>query len=221
MTAQLYDQKRDLYYAKPLLRGWLHLGWFVTSLVVGPLLLASARGRAEFASLAVYTGSVSGLFGVSALYHCGNWGVTASRRLQRLDHVMIYILIAGTATPIFALTSDAAFGLTCLIAMWSLTALATVLHLARMSAPEILVGLTFVGLGTLAGLALPAVWMHAGVAAASLVFAGGLLFMAGAFSYYRRSPDPSPTIFGYHEVFHAYVCAAAACHYVAIAVFIS
>jgi hemolysin III len=90
-----------------------------------------------------------------------------------------------------------------------------------MCTPELLAGALFVGLGWLAGLALPWVWAHAGVAPALLILTGGLLYTAGALSYHRRQPDPFPSVFGYHEVFHAFVCAAATCQFVAIAVFIS
>ena len=90
-----------------------------------------------------------------------------------------------------------------------------------MSTPELAAGAMFAGLGWLAGLALPWVWAHAGVASAVLMLAGGLLYTAGALSYHRRWPDPSPSVFGYHEVFHGFVCAAATCQFVAIAVFIT
>jgi hemolysin III len=90
-----------------------------------------------------------------------------------------------------------------------------------MNAPEILVGSTYVGLGWVAGLSLPAVWLHSGVTAGALMLAGGLLYTVGALSYHRRWPDPSPAVFGYHEVFHVFVCAAATCQYVAIALFIT
>ena len=165
--------------------------------------------------------SVSALFGVSALYHRGTWTDAGRRRLQRLDHAMIFFLIAGTATPAFLLDAPGAFGLACLIVLWTLTLTAAAIHLAWMSAPELLVGATFVGLGWAAGLALPWVWIHAGVAPGVLMLAGGLLYTAGALSYHRRWPDPYPSVFGYHEVFHAYVCAAAACQYLAIARFIA
>jgi hemolysin III len=105
--------------------------------------------------------------------------------------------------------------------MWTLTLTAAGIHLAWMSAPERLVGATFVGLGCAAGLALPWGWIHVGVAPAVLILAGGLLYVAGAISYHRRWPDPYPSVFGYHEVFHVYVCAAAACQYIAIARFIA
>jgi len=133
---------------------------------------------------------------------------------------MIFFLIAGTATPVFLLTAHGAFGLVCVLVMWTLTLAAAGIHLAWMSAPELLVGATFVGLGCAAGLALPCVWIHAGVAPAALILVGGLLYIAGALSYHRRWPDPYPSVFGYHEVFHVYVCAAAACQYLAIALFI-
>jgi hemolysin III len=216
-----YDARRGVYYTKPILRGWLHLLWFAASLVLGPLLVIRAHGATRITALTFYAVSVSGLFGISALYHRGNWTAAWRRRLQRLDHAMIFFLIAGTATPAFLLTERGTFGLASLIAMWTLTLTAAAIHLAWMNAPELLVGATFVGLGWAAGLSLPGVWIHAGVAAGLLMLGGGLLYTAGALSYHRRRPDPSPSVFGYHEVFHAYVCAAAACQYLAIARFIA
>jgi hemolysin III len=217
----LYDARRGVYYAKPVLRGWLHLVCFGASLVLGPLLLARAHGAAQTMAVAVYSASVSALFGISALYHRGTWSEAGRRRLQRLDHAMIFFLIAGTATPAFLLDTPGTFGLACLIVMWTLTFAAAAIHLTWMNAPERLVGGTFLGLGWAAGLALPWVWIRAGVAPGVLMLAGGLLYTAGALSYHRRWLNRYPSVFGYHEVFHAYVCAAAACQYVAIARFIA
>lgn len=217
----LYDARRDAYYTKPVLRGWLHLLWFEASLVFGTLLLTRVHGASRIIASAIYVASVSGLFGISALYHRGNWSAAWRRRLQRLDHAMIFFLIAGTATPAFLLAAPGTFGLVCLIVMWTLTLTAAALRMVWMSLPERLAGAMFLGLGWVAGLALPEVWAHTGVAAAMLMIAGGVLYTAGALSYHRRSPDPSPSVFGYHEVFHAFVCAAATCQYVAIALFIA
>jgi hemolysin III len=217
----LYDARRGVYYTKPVLRGWLHLIWFGASLVFCRLLLARAHGAARITAIAIYTASVSALFGISALYHCGNWTDAWRRRLQRLDHAMIFFLIAGTATPAFLLAMCGALGRACLIVMWSLTLTAAAVHMARMVLPERLAGAMFLGLGWVAGLALPGVWIHAGAAPGALMLAGGLLYTAGAISYHRRRPDPYPSVFGYHEVFHAYVCAAATCQFIAIALFIS
>jgi hemolysin III len=104
--------------------------------------------------------------------------------------------------------------------LWSLAAAAVALRLARMNAPERLVGSVYVGLGVAASTAIPAVWVHSGVAPALLLLAGGVLYVVGAVGYHRRSPDPRPSVFGYHEVFHSYVTLAAACHYIAIACFL-
>jgi hemolysin III len=220
-AGELYDARRGVWYVKPLLRGWLHLVWFAASLVLGTLLLARAHGAVRITALAIYAASVSAMFGISALYHRGNWTAAWSRRLQRLDHTMIFVLIAGTATPAFLLATSGTFRLACLVVMWALTAAAAAVRLAWMNAPELLAGSTFVGLGWVAVLALPDVWTHAGAAAGALMLAGGLLYTAGALSYHRRRPDPCPAVFGYHEVFHACVCAAAGCQYAAIALFLT
>jgi hemolysin III len=220
VSGALYDSRRGIYYSKPVLRGWLHLVWFEASLVLGTLLLARAHGATRIVAIAVYAASVTSLFGVSALYHRGNWSTAWNRRLQRMDHAMIFFLIAGTATPAFLLAMPGSLGLACLIVMWALTIAAATIHLTWMSAPERLVGATFLALGWIAGLSLPGVWIHAGVVPGVLMLVGGLLYMVGAISYHRRRPDPYPAVFGYHEVFHAFVCAAAACQYVAIALFV-
>ena len=218
-AARFYDSRRGIYYAKPLLRGWMHLLWFVASLVSGPFLLVRAHGPAQLTAAAVYSASVTGLFGVSALYHRGTWTEVWRQRLQRLDHMMIFFLIAGTATPAFLVATHGPLGLSCLIVVWVLAVTACAVHMAWMNAPELLVGATFVALGWVGGLAIPGVWLHGGPAPGILVLVGGLLYTAGALCYRRRRPDPVPSVFGYHEVFHVYVCAAAVCQYIAIARF--
>jgi hemolysin III len=221
MTDTLYDTGRGAYYTKPVLRGWLHLLWFEASLVAATFLLARQHGAMRIAACAIYAVSVSGMFGISALYHRGNWSAAWRRRLQRMDHAMIFFLIAGTATPSFLLAARGTVGLTSLIVMWALTVTAAAIRMTRMDIPELLAGGTFVALGWIAGLSLPWVWAHAGVAPALLMLAGGVLYTAGALAYHRRRPDPRPSVFGYHEVFHTFVCAAATCQFLAIALFIA
>jgi hemolysin III len=206
---------------KPLLRGWMHLIWFEACLVLGTLVLAHAHGGLRITALAIFLASVTAMFGVSALYHRGNWSEAWRVRLQRLDHAMIFLLIAGTATSAFLLASHGVFRIACLVALWTLTLTAGAIHMVWMDAPELLVGSTFVALGWVGALALPAVWLHSGVVAGLLLIAGGLLYTAGALSYRRRWPNPNPAVFGYHEVFHVYVCAAATCQFAAIALFIA
>ena len=220
-TASATADHPDFPQAKPLLRGWLHLAWFEASLVLGTLALTHVHGGLRITALAIFEVSVTAMFGVSALYHRGDWAATWRQRLQRLDHAMIFLLIAGTATAAFLLATHGAFRIACLIAIWTLTLTAGAIHMVWMDAPELLVGSTFVGLGLVGGLALPAVWLHAGAAAGALMLAGGLLYIAGALSYRRRRPNPYPSVFGYHEVFHVFVCAAATCQFIAIAVFIA
>jgi hemolysin III len=203
------------------MRGWLHLLWFGVSLAAGTWLLAGAHGAAQHSADAIYAASVSALFGTSALYHRGNWDSRWSQRLQRADHVMIYVLIAGTATPAFLLATPGAFGVAGLAGVWALTLTAAAIHLARMKAPEKVVGATFLGLGWLSGMTVPWVWIHEGAGPGALMIAGGVLYTTGAIAYHRRRPDPCPAVFGYHEVFHAFVCAAAACQFAAIAMFVS
>jgi hemolysin III len=212
---------RGIAPGKPVLRGWLHLVWFEASLVLGTLALARAHGGVRTTAMAVFAASVSAMLGVSALYHRGNWTAAWRRRLQRLDHAMIFLLIAGTATPAFLLATHGALRVACLIVIWALTLTAAAIHMVWMNAPELVVGATFIGLGWIAGLAVPAVWLHSGPPAGTLMLAGGLLYTAGALSYHWRWPNPYPAVFGYHEVFHVYVCAAVACQYIAIALFIT
>jgi hemolysin III len=144
-AGRFYDSRRGIYYVKPVLRGWMHLLWFVASLVSGPFLLLRVHGAAPIAGAAIYSASVTGLFGFSALYHRGTWTEVWRQRLQRLDHAMIFFLIAGTATPAFVLAAPGTFGLVCLIVMWILTITVAVIHLAWMNAPELLVGGAFIG----------------------------------------------------------------------------
>jgi hemolysin III len=221
LQAEASAAGRDVRRRKPLLRGWMHLAWFEASLVLGPLALVRVHSAVRITAMAIFTVSVSAMFGTSALYHRGNWTAIWRGRLQRLDHAMIFLLIAGTATPAFLLTTRGALRVTCLIVIWVLTLTAAGIHMTWMNAPELLVGSVFVGLGWAAGLALPEVWMHSGAAAGALILTGGVLYTTGALSYHRRRPDPYPAVFGYHEVFHLYVCAAATCQYVAVALLIA
>jgi len=221
VVGAFYDARRGVHYTKPVFRGWLHLLWFEASLVLCTLLLAHTHGARRITAVAVYAVSVTALFGISALYHRGNWTDAWRRRLQRLDHAMIFFLIGGTATPAFLLAMHGALGLTCLIALWALTLTAAGIRMRWMNGPERLVGATFLALGWMGALALPAVWIHAGDGPGALMLAGGLLYTAGAISYHHRWLNRYPSIFGYHEAFHAFVCAGATCQYIAIALLVS
>jgi hemolysin III len=198
----------------------MHLVWFQASLVLGTLLIQHAHGARHVTAAAVFAGSITGLFGASALYHRGSWSPAWTAALQRLDHTMIFVVIAATATPVYLLAAPGTVGVLGLWVMWTLTAAAVLIHLFWMHAPERIVGGAFITLGAIASLAIPEVWLHAGVVPAVLLIAGSLLHAAGAIAFQRRRPDPRPSVFGYHEVFHTYTCIAATCQYIAIGVFI-
>ena len=205
---------------KPRLRGVLHQWAFFASLVTGATLVLLASGTRATVALAVYAAAVSGLFGASALYHRITWSPAARRWMRRLDHSMIFLLIAGTYTPFALLLMSGALATVVLVVVWAGALGGIVLKLVWIDAPKWLVAVVYVALGWVAVVALPQLVSSAGVAAVTLVIAGGLLYTAGAVIYALRRPDPVPAVFGYHEVFHALVIAAAALHYAAVLVFV-
>ena len=207
----LYDARRGVYYARPVLRGWLHFLCFWVSVAGGALLLDRAHGGPEeTAAAVVYSASLSALFGTSALYrpwHLDRRDAAAAAPPGPGDDFLPH---RRHGLPVFLLSAPAGAGVVSLIVMWALTLAAMAIRLARPSAPELVAGALFIGLGCAGGLALPWVWIHGGSASGVLIMVGGLLYIVGALSYHRRWPDPYPSVFGYHEIFHLCVCAAAA-----------
>jgi hemolysin III len=219
-SAVCYDAGRGVSYPRPRLRGVLHQLAFVVSILAGALLVSTARGATATLVAGVYAVSVAGLFGASALYHRIAWHGAARRRMQRLDHAMIFILIAGTYTPVLALRVPEPYDVVGLCAVWGLALTGLVAHMCWLNAPERLIGGIYLGLGWLGVPAFPLVIHRIAPAGLALIVAGGVLYTLGALGFHRRWPDPAPDFFGFHEVFHAFVCAAVACHYLAIAIFV-
>jgi len=206
---------------KPRLRGVLHQWAFFASLVLGALLVAFAPGGRGTLAAAIYALSVAALFGVSALYHRVDWPTAAARRrMRRLDHTMIFVLIAGSYTPFGLLVLDGPIATIVLITVWAGAAGGALMKLLWIDAPKWLVALTYVLLGWVAVAAFPGLLDELGVAPTLLAGAGGVLYTLGAVVYALRRPDPAPAVFGYHEVFHALVIAAAAIQYAVIAFFV-
>ena len=203
---------------KPRLRGVSHQWAFFVSLATGcALVLAAPSGRAT-AAAAIYAASVAGLFGASALYHRIDWSTAAARRwMRRLDHSMIFLLIAGTYTPFAVLALNGPLATAILIVVWAAAAAGIVLKLAWIDAPKWLVALIYVAIGWVALAAFPQLLSRVGVTATAMVAAGGVLYTLGAVVYARKRPDPAPTVFGYHEIFHALVILAAALQYAVVA----
>ena len=206
---------------KPRLRGVLHQWAFFVSLVAGAVLVVVApAGRATLAT-AIYALTVAGLFGVSAIYHRVNWASPAARRwMRRLDHSMIFLLIAGTYTPFALLVLDGTLATAILIAVWGGALAGIVLNLVWIDAPKWLTAIVYVALGWVAVAAFPALFKDLGVTPTILVAVGGLLYTVGAVVYASRRPDPAPAVFGYHEIFHALVIAAAAVQFSVVAFYV-
>src|SRR6266480_5316700 len=203
---------------KPKLRGVLHQAAFVIAVVIAPLLIVGAdRGRPRLAA-AVFAGSVVVCFGASALYHRVTWTPRMRLWMRRIDHAGIYLLIAGTYTPVSLLVLRGAWRPVVLTVVWTGAAAAIILRLVWVTAPKWLAAAIGIALGWVAVVALPQLIAHLNPAAVVLLVAGGLAYTAGAIVYARGSPDPIPSVFGYHELFHALTIVAVACQYVAIAV---
>jgi hemolysin III len=214
------DPDADLVPVKPRLRGWLHLWSFVVAVAAGIVLvsLAGATLSAEAAvAVAVYSLTVCGVFGVSALYHRRTWHTERARTLmKRLDHAMIFVFIAGTYTPFAVLALPERTGLIVLAVVWAGALGGVVLKIAWPHAPR-WVGVPFyLALGWVAVFVIPDLLHRGGVAALVLLLVGGAFYSLGAVFYALRRPVGWPDTFGFHEFFHAATVIAAACHYVAI-----
>jgi hemolysin III len=206
---------------RPRLRGVSHQWAFLFSLVAGGVLVLTAPGGEATAAAAIYAVSVAGLFGTSALYHRVTWPSPVARRwMRRLDHSMIFLLIAGTYTPFALLVLEGTLATVILVVVWAGALAGIVLKLVWIDAPKPLVAVLYVVLGWVAVAAFPDLLDKLGVTNTVLVAAGGLLYTAGAVVYALGRPNPAPTVFGYHEIFHALVIAAAALQYAVIAFFV-
>ena len=202
---------------KPRLRGVLHQYAFFVSIVLGATLVVFAPSGHARVAAAIYAFSVSGLLGTSALYHRLTWRPRARAWMRRLDHSMIFVLIAGTYTPFSLLVLHGTLARAVLIVVWAGALGGIVLNLVWVTAPRWLIAAVYVALGWVAVAAMPALADAIGASGVALLMAGGLLYTAGAVIYATQRPDPAPAVFGYHEIFHALVVAAAAAHFAVVA----
>ena len=206
---------------RPRLRGVIHQAAFAVAIVVGALLIAYADEDARTrAAAAIFAASVAAMFGVSALYHRVTWSPRVRPWMRRLDHAGIYLLIAGSYTPVGLISIHGTLQRVVLAIVWTGAAAAILLKFAWVDAPKWLAAVIAIALGWVGVAAMPQVFHSAGAAAVTLLAVGGLAYTAGAIVYAVRRPDPVPLIFGYHEVFHALTIVAVACQYVAIAFFV-
>lgn len=205
---------------KPTLRGVVHQWAFPTALVAGAALVLLAPAGEPRLAAAIYAFSLAAVLGTSAVYHRVNWSRAGVRSwMRRLDHSMIFLLIAGTVTPFALLVMDGPFATALLVGVWSAAAAGIILELAWTGAPRWLSAGVYLAVGWIGAAGFPEIWVKAGIGAGALIALGGALYTVGAVVYARQRPDPSPSVFGYHEVFHVLVVAAAAAHFAAIAIY--
>lgn len=201
---------------KPRFRGRLHQIAFILSIPQGLALVAAAAGWVSTVAAGIYALSLSGLYGVSASYHRLKWTPPALARMRRLDHSMIFVLIAGTYTPVSLLVLHGPWAIALLGVVWAGAIAGVAMKVIGMERTRKLTGALYIVLGWAAVLAAPWFVTRMSIAVLTLIVSGGILYTVGAIIFARRRPDPNPLVFGYHEIWHVAVVAASLCHYTAI-----
>ena len=208
-------------FLKPRFRGRVHLWAIGPMLLAGLILTALAPTGASKISVAVYAVAITGMLASSAAYHRAKVSETTRVWLRRLDHAMIGVAVAGTYTPVVTLVLDGLLRATLLSLLWTGALGSLVLSFAFPQAPRAIRALVYVALGWGGAIAMPWIWTHGGVAAFTCVIVGALFYTAGAVVYALRKPNPWPTVFGFHEVFHSLVLLAAVSHFGAVALVVA
>ncbi len=202
--------------AIPLLRGWIHAGAFLLSIPLGVALLILARPAEARAAAAIYAATLVIGFGTSAAYHRLARGPAARTWMRRADHSTIYLLIAGTYTPICLLVLPPAWGVPVLAVVWVGAAVGVALKLFAFDHSSGVGWALYLILGWTAVVAAPVLFDHLTGLELALIIAGGILYTVGSLVLARRRPNPSPRIFGYHEVWHVFTVLAGLCHFAAV-----
>ncbi len=202
---------------KPRWRGVSHQWGFFVAALAGAGLIAAASTATARVAVAIYVASLCAMLGASALYHRVSWGPRGASFARRLDHSMIFVFVAGSYTPFALLVLHGTLATVLLIVVWSAALIGATITTAWTHAPTWLRASLYVALGWAAVFAGPQLAERAGLGAILLLAAGGVLYTVGAVIYVRQRPDPSPLVFGYHELFHAFVVGAAVVHFIAIA----
>ena len=202
----------------PLLRGWLHLGTAPVALLAGAALVVLAPTLQARFTIAIFTLSAVALFSISATYHTINWTPNVKRILRRLDHANIFLIIAGTYTPLTVIWLETGTAQILLSLVWGGSILGLLFRVFWLTAPRWLYVPIYIALGWAALLYLPDFYASAGAVIVGLILAGGILYSAGAIIYAIKKPNLSVKYFGFHELFHSFTIAAFFCHYAAIAI---
>ncbi|NES14499.1 MULTISPECIES: hemolysin III family protein [Micromonospora] len=219
MTTSAPLRLKPVDIGKPRMRGWLHTYAFFVALVCGIVLCSIAATRPGWAPLVsclIYSLTVCGLFGTSALYHRRVWSQRGYQIMRRLDHSMIFLFIAGTYTPFCALLLKPRPAELMLGLVWGGALAGVAVKLIWPHAPRWVSAPLYLALGWVAVAMLPQILHGGGVTALVLLIIGGAIYSVGAVFYALRKPNPWPTVFGHHEFFHACTLVAAICHHIAI-----
>ena len=202
---------------KPLLRGHFHQAAFFFALCACSMLIAQSDSAIEVVATVIYSLGLVTLFGVSALYHRPTWSPGPRAWMRRLDHAAIFVMIAGTGTPLSLLAISPESGRRLLIIIWSAALLGVIQSIVWTSAPKLLSAILYVIMGWLAVPYLPEIQAALGTSSIVLLLVGGIIYTLGAVVYAFKWPNPWPKIFGYHEIFHLMTIIAATLHFLVIA----
>lgn len=201
---------------KPKLRGWIHAGTFPLALAAGIVLIVLAPPIAPKVASTVFAISSWLLFGTSAVYHRGNWSPRVFGVLRRWDHSNIFLIIAGTYTPLAVMLLDKPTATTLLVIVWGGAIAGLLARIFWLGAPRWLYVPIYVALGWVAVWFLPEFWRSGSPAIVWLVAGGGLAYTLGAVVYGFKRPNPSPKWFGFHEIFHTFTVIGFTCHFIAV-----
>ena len=203
---------------KPRLRGWLHAGTAPLALAAGIVLVALAPTSLGRTGAAVFLAASVLLFGTSGLYHRRTWGARGEAVMRRMDHANIYVFIAASYTPMALMMLQGRSRVALLTMIWGAALGGLAFRLFWLSAPRWLYTALYLVMGWAAVGWMGAFYHAGGLAVLLLILLGGVFYSGGAVVYARKRPDPSPTWFGFHEIFHAGTIAGFVCHYVAISI---
>jgi hemolysin III len=205
---------------RPLFRGAMHGAIALLTPAGLVLLLLLADSPRGYVGASIYATTLVLLYGTSASYHLVPWPARLRRIIMRLDHAMIFVLIAGTYTPFSLIVVGDGWGVPMLSVVWTLAGLGVLLKVLWPDGPRWLSVALYIGLGWLGIIAAWPLAQNLSPAAIAMLVAGGMLYTVGALAYAARWPDPNPRVFGYHEVFHSFVAAASALHFALIATYL-
>ncbi len=205
------DGHRMAHHDKPLMRGWLHAAAAIGAVAVtAGLLVNTVHDLPRFFSVLVFGLSMILLYTVSSIYHIGSWTGRRFRVLRALDHANIFVLIAGTYTPICVNILPRGLGMTVLVVIWSLAAVGVGGSVLTLHLPRWIIAALYIGMGWVGLVVMPSLLHSLPAPATLLLLVGGMLYTIGAVIYALQWPNPLPRVFGYHEMFHLFVVAGSA-----------